>query len=91
MGCTPYALAVSRMREHVRKLSPTPKFASSRRARNEIEALFSELRNHIRLRKLRVRGLAHAREQFFLAGTVQNVKRLVKFLNQSKEPKAEMS
>jgi transposase len=39
------------VREQVRKLSQTPEFAIARRARNKIEALFSELRNQIRLRK----------------------------------------
>lgn len=63
------------VREHVRKLSQTPEFTASRRARNKIEVLFSELRNNIRLQRLRLRGLSHVREQFFLAATVQNVKR----------------
>jgi Transposase DDE domain len=73
------------VREHVRKLSQTPEFAIARRARNKIEALFSELRNQIRLRKVRLRGLKHVREQFILAATVQNLNRLVKFLKHSKE------
>jgi hypothetical protein len=63
------------VREHIRKLSQTPEFAIVRRARNKIEALFSELRNHIRLRKVRLRGLQNAKEQFLLAATAQNVKR----------------
>jgi len=56
------------------------------RARNKIEALFSELRNHIRLRKVRLRGLRNAKEQFMLAATAQNLKRLIKFMKHSKEP-----
>jgi transposase len=78
------------VREHVRKLSQTPEFAVARRARNKIEALFSELRNQIRLRKLRLRGLPRAGEQFILAAAVQNIKRLVRFVSQSKEPEAAM-
>ena len=74
------------MREQVRKLSQTPEYAIARRARNKIEALFSELRNQIRLRKVRMRGLRNAKEQFILAATAQNVKRLIRYLNQSKEP-----
>lgn len=76
------------VRENVRKLSQTPEFAIARRARNKIEALFSEVRNQIRLRKLRLRGLRNAKEQFILAATAQNVKRLIKFLNQPKHPVA---
>jgi Transposase DDE domain len=79
------------VREHVRTLSHTPEFAAARGARNKIEALFSELRNQIRLRKLRLRGLPRAAEQFLLAATVQNLKRLIKFLNQSNEPKLDMA
>ena len=79
------------MREHARKLSQTPGYAIARRARNKIEALFSELRNQIRLRKLRLRGLPRAGEQFLLAATVQNTKRLVRFINQSKAPEAAMA
>jgi transposase len=79
------------VREQVRKLSQTPAFAIARRARNRIEALFSELRNQIRLRKVRLRGLRNAKEQFLLAATAQNVKRLIKYLSQPKEPVAEMA
>jgi hypothetical protein len=35
--------------------------------RNKIEALFSELRNQIRLRKVRLRGLRNAKEQFYVS------------------------
>lgn len=73
------------VREHVRKLTQTPEFAAARRARNKIEALFSELRNQIRLRKARLRGLRYVKEQFFLAATAQNIKRLIKFLNEPKQ------
>jgi hypothetical protein len=79
------------VREHVRKLSQTPEFAIARRARNRIEALFSELRNQIRLCKVRLRGLQNAKEQFILAATAQNVKRLMRYLSLPKEPIAEMA
>ncbi|MBV8812414.1 MAG: transposase [Acidobacteriaceae bacterium] len=73
------------VREQVRKLSQTPAFAIARRARNKIETLFSELRKQVRLRKVRLRGLRNAKEQFILAATAQNVKRLIRYLNQTKE------
>jgi hypothetical protein len=66
------------VREDVRKLSQTPEFAIARRARTKVEALFSELRNQIRLRKVRLRCLRNAKEQFILAATAQNLKRLSK-------------
>ena len=79
------------MRERVRKISQTPEYAIARRTRNKIEALFSELRNQINLRKVRLRGLRNAKEQFILAATAQNVKRLIRFLNQPKHPAAGMA
>ncbi len=74
------------VREDVRKLSQTLEFAIARPAGNKIEALFSALRNQIRLRKVRLRGLRNAKEQFILAATARNVKRLIRYLSQSKEP-----
>jgi hypothetical protein len=79
------------VREHVRKLGETPEFAAARRARNKIEALFSELCNQIGLRKLRLRGLPRAGEQFILPATVQNMKRLVRFISQRQKPEAAMA
>jgi transposase len=86
-SCTPSThrkLTVSwheEVRERVRALSGTSEFAASRRARNKVEALFSELRNNINLRRLRLRGLPHVKEQFLLAATAQNLKRLARFLS----------
>ena len=47
-----------------------------------MEALFAELKNQIGLRRLRLRRLKFVREQFFLAATAQNIKRLVRFVRQ---------
>ena len=51
--------------------------------RKKVEALFAELKNQIGLRRLRPRRLKFVREQFFLAAAARNLKRLVRFLNQS--------
>jgi len=40
------------------------------------------VKNQIGLRRLRLRRLKFVREQFFLAAAAQNIKRLVRFLNQ---------
>ena len=56
------------------------------RQRKKVEALFAELKNQIGLRRLRLRKLKFVREQFFLAATAQNLKRLVRFLSQPKRP-----
>ena len=51
-----------------------------------MEALFAELKNQIGLRRLRLRRLKFVREQFFLAAAAQNIKRLIRFLNQELRP-----
>jgi hypothetical protein len=45
-----------------------------------VEALFGELKNRIGLRRVRLRRLKHVREQFLIAATAQNLKRLVRQL-----------
>ena len=67
-------------REVVRSLAGTPAYESSRRARYRIEALFAELKQRMRLDRVRLRRLWNVAEQFLLAATAQNLKRLVKFL-----------
>jgi transposase len=73
-------------RQRARELAATPAFAQAQRQRKKVEALFSELKNQIGLRRLRLRRLKFVREQFFLAAAAQNMKRLVRFLSQSPNP-----
>src|SRR6185437_11680023 len=47
----------------------------------------AELRNQIRFRKLRLRGLQRAGEQVLLAATAQNLKRLIRFVIKAKNPR----
>jgi transposase len=74
----------ARQRAHAR--AQTPAFAISQRARRKVEALFAELKNYIGLRRLRLRRMRFVREQFYLAATVQNLKRLVRFLSRKPTP-----
>ena len=67
-------------RQVARDLAQTAAYAQSRRERNKIEALFSELKLRVGLRRVRLRRLWNVAEQFYLAATAQNLKRLVKFL-----------
>jgi hypothetical protein len=69
-------------RQRARELAKTPEFAAAQRQRKKVEALFAELKNQIGLRRLRLRRLKFVREQFYLAAVAQNLKRLVRFLNQ---------
>ncbi len=75
-------------RQAVRALVGTTAYERSRRARNKIEALFAELKQRMRLGRVRLRRLWNVGEQFLLAATAQNLKRLVRFLVQ-RRPKLE--
>jgi transposase len=76
-------------RQRARELINTPEFAKAQRERKKVEALFAELKNQIGLRRLRLRRMKFVREQFFLAATAQNIKRLVRFLSQTTTPTME--
>jgi transposase len=69
-------------RQVVRALAGTPAYERSRRARYKIEALFAELKQRMSLQRVRLRRLWNVSEQFLLAATAQNLKRLVRFLAQ---------
>jgi hypothetical protein len=73
-------------RQRARELATTPAFALSQRARKKVEALFEELKNQIGLRRLRLRRIKFVREQFLLAASAQNLKRLVRFLARTPQP-----
>ena len=73
-------------RQRARARAETPEFAVALRKRRKVEALFSELKNLIGLRRLRLRRLKFVREQFYLAAVAQNLKRLVRFLNMRGQP-----
>jgi transposase len=65
-------------RDHVRRLRDTPAYARSCRERKKVEMLFAHLKRHLKLTRLRLRGLAGASEEFLLAATAQNLRKLVK-------------
>src|SRR5271169_4137068 len=73
-------------RQRARDRAQTPAFAQCQRARRKVEALFAELKNQIGLRRVRLRRLKFVREQFFLAASAQNLKRLVRFLARIPKP-----
>lgn len=73
-------------RQKAYEVAKTPEFAVALRKRRKVEALFSELKNRIGLRRLRLRRLKFVREQFYLAAAAQNLKRLMRFLSLRPEP-----
>ena len=73
-------------RQTVRALAGTPDYKRSQRERYKVEALFAELKQQIKLRKVRLRRLWKVAEQFYLAATAQNLKRLTRHLAQKQSP-----
>jgi len=67
-------------RQTARELAGTPEYERSRRLRYRIEALFAELKLRMRLGRVRLRRLWNVNEQFLLAATAQNIKRLIRYL-----------
>jgi hypothetical protein len=66
-------------RQIARDLSHTEKFDGSRRKRKKVEMLFALLKRNLGFTRLRLRGLLGAEDEFLLAATVQNLKRLAKW------------
>jgi transposase len=67
-------------RERVRALKGTEAFERSARERRKIEMAFAHLKRNLGFRRLRLRGITGAADEFLLAATVQNLKKLVRFL-----------
>ena len=63
-------------RDVARALMGTPEFERSRDERKRVEMRFAHLKTHHRFERLRLRGLAGARDEFHLAAIVQNLKTL---------------
>jgi transposase len=63
-------------RDHARALMGTEPFLQSRRERKKIETRFGDLKWNLGLTRLRLKGLSGARDEFLLAATVQNLRRL---------------
>lgn len=65
-------------REVARRIRKTDQYQESRCERKKVEMLFAHLKRILRLDRLRLRGLNGARDEFTLAATVQNLRRLAK-------------
>ena len=69
-------------REVARRIGTTELYRRSRRERKKVEILFAHLERILKLNRLRLRGLSGATDEFTLAATVQNLRRLGKLLPQ---------
>jgi transposase len=67
-------------RDVVRSLAQTPAYEQSRKDRKKVEVLFAHMKRILKMDRLRLRGLTGAKDEFLLTATVQNLRRMVKYL-----------
>ena len=67
-------------RDMARHIGQSDAGRASRRQRKKVEMLFAHLKRILRLDRLRLRGPNGARDEFLLAATVQNLRKLAKLV-----------
>src|SRR5260370_30135156 len=63
-------------RDLAREIAKTDEYQTSRRQRKKVEMLFAHLKRILKLDRLRLRGPSGARDEFHLAATAQNLRKL---------------
>ena len=63
-----------------RDIAKTDAYLTSRRQRKKVEMLFAHLKRILNLGRLRLRGPNGARDEFHLAATAQNLRKLAKLI-----------
>ena len=67
-------------RDKARAIAKTEAYAVSRCERKKVEMLFAHLKRILRLGRLRLRGPNGAKDEFLLAATAQNLRKLAKLI-----------
>jgi transposase len=67
-------------RDFARDIARTDAYVASRRERKKVEMLFAHLKRILKLNRLRLRGPMGARDEFLLAATAQNLRKLAKLI-----------
>jgi Transposase DDE domain len=67
-------------RDKARAVAKTEAYAVSGRERKKVEMLFAHLKRILRLDRLRLRGPSGAKDEFLLAATAQNLRKLAKLI-----------
>ena len=67
-------------RDIARSLANTEIYRASRKKRKKVEMLFAHLKRILKLDRLRLRGRTGAQDEFLLAATAQNLRRMAKWL-----------
>lgn len=70
-------------RDMARDIAKTDAYRTSRHQRKKIEMLFAHLKRILRLDRLRLRGPRGVRDEFLLAATAQNLRKLAKLIPES--------
>lgn len=65
-------------RDVARALAATPEYEIACRRRKKVEMLFAHLKRILKLGRLRLRGPCGAKDEFLLAATAQNLRRLAR-------------
>jgi transposase len=67
-------------RDMAREIAKTNPYVTSRRERKKVEMLFAHLKRILKLDRLRLRGPCGAKDEFLLAATAQNLRKLAKLI-----------
>ena len=67
-------------RDLARDIATTEVYKTSRRERKKVEMLFAHLKRILKLDRLRLRGPCGAHDEFLLAATAQNLRKLAKLI-----------
>ena len=73
-------------RDVARAIATTAQYEQSRRDRKKVEMLFAHLKRILKLDRLRLRGLSGAHDEFLLAASAQNLRRMAKWLAPGQQP-----
>ena len=66
-------------RDEVRRLRTTKEYQQSKHDRKKVEMAFAHLKRILGFRRLRLRGPTGAHDEFLLAATVQNLRKLTRY------------
>ena len=75
-------------RDMARDIALTDAYVASRRQRKKVEMLFAHLKRILKLDRLRLRGLNGAKDEFLLAATAQNLRKMAKIIPMPMQPAA---
>ena len=72
--------AAKAARDLARDIATTDAYLVSRRQRKKVEMLFAHLKRILRMDRLRLRGPNGAKDEFLLAATAQNLRKMAKLI-----------